>query len=455
MAGTTAFADAEPQYDADFVAGRLDKFCGAESSATEPLAAAERARIDVLAADLDALLAQERKGLAGRQGFLHATFAGFETLWGSRSGFLRRLVRMLAGTGRWAAQRLSGTHPTEHPAPGDFARDYAVFDRLSTWYGGQYRGAIVFSYRLAILSVLCAALSRLVPESDSALAFAFGGAEIVILLLIFGLYLIGRTRDQRLRRGGRSGWINRCWRQRWLEYRLLAERFRYADLLRVSGIPLVQAWGQLLASHPGAHWLERHTRKPGEYWHERFFLARVAEAPSRTLEAGFTAEFKRVLAEQYDYHGRVARRRGRIARRLHKLATWFFVGALVLTALHVGLLAFAAWPWLAEVLPDVDFEQLHHGSRGAIVLCSSVLTGAAAAIHGTLATGEYTKLTDISREMVSELEVLAEATEQKLAAGADVTALAPEIEAFCRLVTEDATGWTLLLRDKDLPRGGH
>jgi hypothetical protein len=51
-------------------------------------------------------------------------------------------------------------------------------------------------------------------------------------------------------------------------------------------------------------------------------------------------------------------------------------------------------------------------------------------------------------EWIDELRNAIEAKHAKGASPADMRA---EVETFCRLVTEEASGWKALLRDKDVP----
>jgi hypothetical protein len=89
---------------------------------------------------------------------------------------------------------------------------------------------------------------------------------------------------------------------------------------------------------------------PGELWHERLFLARIAEAPKREASDDFAGQFTRLLGDQRAYHHRVEQRRGRIAHRLHALATGSFILALLLTLAHVPLMAEGVQKAILETL---------------------------------------------------------------------------------------------------------
>lgn len=458
MAGPNATTPEVLPYDAKAQAAWLRAFRAEARKDADKLSAQQRARLDLLDADLGWMQRVEDRGRGKDRTFLLAIFSGFETLWGDAAGFWCGAARMLRGIGPWIWEAMAPAQVAAPLPPGDFARDHALFDRLSTHYGGQYRGGIVFSYRLAILVVLLALLSRLAHELGldhhwPSAAVSLGVTEYFVVGAIMLLFLIGYTPKRGARARGWRRYVGRGWRQRWLEYRLLAERFRFAELLRVTDLPLADAWRRLLASHPGAHWLERHGRTPGELWHERLFLARIAEVPKRKASNDFADEFKGLLAEQHAYHQGVKERRGRIAHRLHTLATWSFIIALVLSLVHVPLLSKDVLKWIEHTFQWSP--ETVHLVKGLIVLGAGILTGIAAAVHGTLATSEYAKLAEISDEMVRELDVLTQLVSEKRASNANMAALAPEVEAFCRLATEDASGWSLLLRDKDLPRGGH
>jgi hypothetical protein len=73
-----------------------------------------------------------------------------------------------------------------------------------------------------------------------------------------------------------------------------------------------------------------------------------------------------------------------------------------------------------------------------------------AAIHGILRTTELARIADTSLAVEQRIRML----QEQLAARrpeAPLEDLAPIVERFCRLVTEEASGWNATLRDKDIP----
>ena len=120
-----------------------------------------------------------------------------------------------------------------------------LLDRLSPWYGGLYRGAIVFNFIVAMVAAVGAVVGAHASESwEPAIAVL----EAACLVIVTILYLYGRT--PRGRPGEdvrRSPWARR-WHERWIQYRLLAERFRYASLLQPFEGTTAQRWHRLLAS---------------------------------------------------------------------------------------------------------------------------------------------------------------------------------------------------------------
>jgi hypothetical protein len=76
---------------------------------------------------------------------------------------------------------------------------------------------------------------------------------------------------------------------------------------------------------------------------------------------------------------------------------------------------------------------------------------ALAAIHATLSTAELGRLASTSQQMSEWIDELRAVVEARHAEGAGPAELRTEVETFCRLVTEEASGWKALLRDKDVP----
>jgi hypothetical protein len=319
------------------------------------------------------------------------------------------------------------------PDPLALGDDQRALDRLSLWYGGQYRGAILVNYVLGVVSGILAVSTKFLHEPWER---RFGVVEVALILVVATIYLVGRTpRDAYAGRRARS--MSRRWHQRWLEYRLLAERLRYAALLQPFDRGADSTWVRII----------RTGRARG--WYDDYFLWRWSQRPRP--DAGLPAELcgawctrlSGVLAEQVAYHREAGSRRRRLVHILERLAMGFFIATAILITVHVALLwigvapsAHAAGPWQAQAT--------------WVSVLAGLFTVLGAALHGILGSTELSKIADNSLELVEQLEAL-RARLDPLIDARRIDAMQDAVEELCRLVTEEATGWRALLRDKDLP----
>jgi hypothetical protein len=230
--------------------------------------------------------------------------------------------------------------------------------------------------------------------------------------------------------------IARRWHQRWLEYRVLAERFRYASLLQPVTDSVVEAWQRLLGDEG-----------PLSSWHERYFLWRLrASPPPRLADDAWYARLIAIMRYQSWYHRQAGARRHNVVHRSHRVALWAFGFALVLLAARVVLVVY-------------ENKTYHESTAGNHLLAwaaaMSFLGGwgtlLAASIQGALSTTELARLSATSQQMAEWIDELRAAIEARHAKGASPADMRAEVETFCRLVTEEASGWKALLRDKDVP----
>ncbi|HVO88662.1 MAG TPA: hypothetical protein VMV45_08975, partial [Casimicrobiaceae bacterium] len=189
-----------------------------------------------------------------------------------------------------AAEGQSPALPSETSALLEPFRDeYRLLDRLSLRYGGLYRGVILVNYALALLAGLLAILEQIAEHwlvrhdtapavasestslvqwlatSGKGFAVTFAGLEVLLIVVGVLLFLRGYTPSpghkppKALR-----DWCARRWHERWIEYRLLAERFRYAMLLEPFAGTTAVAWRNVIVN-------------PGETpsWPDRYFRWRI------------------------------------------------------------------------------------------------------------------------------------------------------------------------------------
>ena len=119
-----------------------------------------------------------------------------------------------------------------------FSHEFKIFDELSNYYGNQYRGSFIFIYLMGALAVLTAlvpvgfAFEHNFGHDAHYYEFLFTGIELFVILIILIVNRVGTTPHERHMGNSFLGFkFNRRWHQRWIEYRILAERFRYMEIL--------------------------------------------------------------------------------------------------------------------------------------------------------------------------------------------------------------------------------
>jgi hypothetical protein len=251
--------------------------------------------------------------------------------------------------------------------------------------------------------------------------------EIACLIAIGCVYFRGSTPDSTEPMPSMFPRLGRQrWHQRWLEYRVLAERFRYVDMLLPLGIDVVKSI--TIATKEAA----------SKMWHHRYFEWRLANT---SVSGRMVLEYRRhvlaVMIAQERYHARNFETRGAIAHRLHRIAGICFALGLLVCVLD------------NFVPPDY---------RDYSLFFAALLPVLAAAIHGTLASTEYTKVAENSGDVALEVRAYVErllviplplidapANGETLANVHDI------VLEFAETVINEATGWRAMLRDKNVP----
>jgi hypothetical protein len=421
----------------------LDQFVGSQHTEQPELPPQEVAKLDALRDDIVWLQRRDANGNAAETSALATIFARYEHRWGKPPRHERAE---------------ESAPPPRPPQPAPYDAETHVFDRLSIWYGGQYRGAIVFVYRLAMLAALFAIAERSAgpfgllswlsgPHPDHATWIPFlhwlgeywrilcGGIEIVLIGAIVAFFLVGRTPRAEHKPVPRARVLPRRWHERWIEYRVLAERFRYASLLQGFARPVAELWRAQI----GAALLPS--------WHDRYFLWRLRVSPPPTQsDADWYAHVIDTMDQQLRYHANVHQRRGSLSHRLHEWSTRIFWLAFGLLALQV------VCEWLeAHFEPVGAPAMVLHAFILAVPYVSALLTVIAAAMHGVLGTAEFANIAENSRQIRDRIEDLRRRMLERQAANAPRTECMEDVETFCRLVTDEASGWQALLRDKNMP----
>ena len=226
----------------------------------------------------------------------------------------------------WGNCRAAGPAPGGNPS---FEDDRRRFDALASFYGNRYRGSVVINYVLGALAVALALVPAAFFECPNRpLEVLLHGLELICIVVIVGIYWRGRSPGPH---GGRQipvdpgrAW-NRRWHERWLEYRGLAERFRYAELLHPLEAEVVNNFGER----------DPHDAHESYGWAQRYFEWRFLETLGQHRDAGmhepqrYLERLRQIMHEQKTYHEGNAAECETITRRLHWLSGFCFAGTLV------------------------------------------------------------------------------------------------------------------------------
>ena len=204
-------------------------------------------------------------------------------------------------------------------------------DVLATHYARVHRSGFVSIYLLGSLSLVAASTAQFVAHFSTQGERVSSVGSWIELLSLFGILVVVLAERH---------WR---WRERWLDYRLLAELLREADLLAQVGQALPQ----------------RSLVRIGRDQKNRAWVPWLATAISRAtmpIAANYSAAYLRSvrdyavgvrLADQIEYYRRAENRHNIVSRRLRRLSYSLFWATVV--ALIVGL----AWPWASrEALPS-------------------------------------------------------------------------------------------------------
>jgi Protein of unknown function (DUF4231) len=206
-----------------------------------------------------------------------------------------------------------------------------LIDGFAGYYGRLFRSSNASAFLLIIFAALLSAtLTVLFP--------AVFGVWVVGQMIVNGLVVIDATIASRRR-----------WHERWLDYRLAAERLRCVGFLHPLGLGLDRVTG--FDRRSGQSWVEWYVRR----------MERSLGTPARQLQPADVGRAARRLAdveiqEQIDYHRRTFRQLRILERRLAAVArvtlraTLAVAAALGVFAYFGPALSGVAWRPLALVL---------------------------------------------------------------------------------------------------------
>lgn len=320
---------------------------------------------------------------------------------------LKGFVEIFKPSGSWAEN-------VTYPA---FESDHQRFDQLSNYYGNLYRGSFVFNYIMGALAVLAALIpvgfafvEQFGDHHGHVYALVATAVELVLIFIILLVYKFGATHHGAHHSDSKS--FGGRWHEKWIEYRVLAERFRYMEILYPLGIDPRQV-GAALGHDKYWSWMSA-------YYAYRLSIVK-AEIPEDVT--AYKKTLATILKGQHKYHHSNVEKMERIHHRVHTFAFWLFIGTLLACVSHF----------------------LSHNP--ILTLLSGFLPALAAAMHGILANGEFVKTAEVSKHMSKQLHDML----TDLEASTTIDQFRPIAIRFHNIVIEDVLGWRVIFKDKNVP----
>lgn len=324
---------------------------------------------------------------------------------------LRARPKVAAARAEWEDYRANcvGRHGVDAPLD-QLQTAYEWSDRLATHFAQTYRSGHVFNFLLAALGAWIGLSGLLYPANPLLLALA----EFGVILAVVVNTLTGSRR---------------CWHQRWLDYRQLAERLRPMRSLKLLGIAAPDPPGS--AAEPVARrWID---------WYAAC-IWRTIGCPAGRLSPGdlrllAAAIADRELEPQIAYNRRNAEQVDRFDHRLELLALALFIATLVNSLVVVLGLEFA---------PDLVRQY-----NPWITALSAGLPALGTAIFGIRVQGDYGALAARSRSTAGLLQRIS----ADLRRATDLPRMANLAEQAGRVMLADLGEWRLVNELHDLSLG--
>jgi len=297
---------------------------------------------------------------------------------------------------------------------------YAWANQSSMYYGSLHRSSTVLNYCLGVVAVLCALLG--IP------AVLHGKPEVASILL--ELAAIGIIIFLTIR-----GSIGR-WHERWIDYRILAER------LRVSRFLMLLGGARQHFSMPGHLGTYGNPATTWVYWHYRA-VTRAAGLPDVRLDTAHLAAIQAVLRDvfiqgQIDYHQENARALATIDQRLHRLANGLFIATFIACTIHASLIvSLKTVPTWAGVL---------------LITLNALLPAIGAALAAMRSQGEFHRIAQRSQAMREELEGLKLILSRIPSCDGELNSqeMRQVVEQAARLMVNETLDWRIVFQDRPL-----
>ncbi len=315
---------------------------------------------------------------------------------------------------------------------------YGWANGLAEYYGNRYRSAFAVNYLLSALAVFCAfihyALEQLKWERWS---FGFIGAEFVLLVLIGGIYWIGRKRR---------------WHERWIDYRLLAEYLRQLFFL----IPLGP--GELSSPHLPKYMSAGDPKTTWMYWHYLALRREIGIVGGEYSHAYLDSvrsflNSKDGIRGQIDYHENNAERMEKLDARFVALTKSLF-GVAIAAAVAAGILQ--AWLLLCVLPGSVAHSLAVLWITAAIAFLATASPTLGAALAGIRSQAEFERVKKRSRAMLHTLQRICKELDARdhRQEKISLAALNLIVAEAGQLMVDELLDWRIVFKDRPLPEPG-
>ena len=321
---------------------------------------------------------------------------------------------------------------------------YAWSDKLADIFADCYRSTYIGAYLLAALAVFIALLPVAVgwteanPNRDAVCI----GFELLILTLL--LWLLWRMQ-------------HRCWHQRWMDYRLLAELIRQLRLLIPLGggrpFPHVQAHLAVYGD-PRQSWM---------HWHVRA-LARATGLHETIVTPDYVRDCLDHISGlvgdethgQLGFHAMNHERSERIHERLHDLTALALAATMAGIGLHL-VMVLALYPVVFDSLYQALDRNRLGWTRNVVDLLllstSAALPALSAAFAGISNQGEFMRISKRAAAMASGFRRFRDQidTMRDPPGGGpppSLTAVVPLVRNIAAMMVDEVMDWRVVFTDR-------
>jgi hypothetical protein len=297
---------------------------------------------------------------------------------------------------------------------------YAHFDwatTMSVYYAELCRSVSLLTQLLAALAVLSAVLPLFPPFKQIENRFVL--AELVFISIIVVIVSLGS---------------HYRWHERWLAYRILAERLRVLDYLAALSctLPVFRPPAHLDRSDSNLSWVN---------WHFCSIVREIGLKPAK-VSAEYLGkarlELRSVLVSQRDFHAATARRCHNLHHRLHVAGQFLFYFTLLACLLH---LLVGHW----NVGLGAHFDDI----SSWLIILAAALPATGAALAGILGHAEAERVGGQSHAMSLGLNEIVNKLDKESAPGT-LEELSKIAEEAAHAMTDEVQDWHVLFKGRPI-----